>query len=139
MELALAVVVVLLIILVLYQLKCSETNENFDVYNNHTEGAQSVYAAWGIPGDSGPVKLTIPQTRLVAKYSWNDKDILGYDVYDRYYDDLVLNRNRDAVDYKQTFNPFRLPGGGYSVQEMIDTDPFYTVVNGEYVVLSQKK
>lgn len=139
-----AVIIVLIVVLLMY----SDTQtENFDVYNNHTFGAEDVYNE-ELSKDNGKIDFT--GAKLLSKYTWSDKDPLGMNVYDKYYEATVNEKNYGdetprktgyvgPYDTKFETQPFNPPAniGSYNLRDMYDHDPVYMTFMGEPIVLAQ--
>jgi len=143
----------------------SGATEHFDVYNNHERGAQRVYATTGVPYTGKIEDLTMEEAGRLARYTWNEADANGLDVYDHYYENFV-NKNKYANEYPDTASddiPYRdignaigvdnvydvkfhvysgTPGvddyANYSITGMADPDPLYMDFHGQTIVLNQK-
>ena len=159
-----AIIIVIILSLVWLCTRKPDT-EKFDVYNNHERGAQKVYATTGIPFDGKIEDMSLEDAGRLAKYTWNEADPLGLDVYDRYYEQFV-RKNKYANQFPDTASddiPYRDVGSGigisdvydtkfhvysgiqgvdgytnYSMTGMADPDPLYMEFNGQTVVLNQK-
>jgi hypothetical protein len=160
-----AVIVVLIILLICVMCWQPSAPERFDVYNNHPMGAQTVYSTTGVPGTGKVESLNMNDAERLARYTWKDKDPIGLNVYDRYYEDVVNvtkyadRRSFTAPDYYAYSDigngigvnsvydaKFHLYSGrpgtdnytNFIVTGMADPDPLYMNFNGENIVMSQK-
>lgn len=120
-----AIIIVLFIILLMMLSKtplCSA--EHFDSYYNHDMGAHTVYQ--NQPGANQ--KITIDESALRSQYRWSDKTPGGYNVYDKYYEAIVNEKNADYnpnIDYSErSEEPYdakfnSVPAGqGYEISDM---------------------
>lgn len=143
----LTILILLFVILVL-----TNKSENFDVYNNHTFGAEDVYNEELLkdPKNTGGGKIDFKSAKLLSKYTWSDKDPLGMNVYDKYYEAVVNEKNYGdetprktgytaPYDTKFEIQPFNPPAniGSYNLRDMYDHDPVYMTFMGEPIVLAQ--
>lgn len=147
----LVLVVVLLIILISRQ-------EHFDTYWNHSMGAQALYADSKDP-DQQTASKHMKDAETLANYTWSQRQPNGMQLYDHYYDQVLLENGMDGSDptyYErdlessvldskfQTLNTVKgydSAAGNfshYTAAGMLDPNPLYTVYNGEYISLSQK-
>ena len=148
--LVLAVIIALIIIVLM---KCGDA-EKFDTYYNHTLGAEDVYNA---ELKSVGKSIDFSGAQLVSRYTWASKDPTGRNVYDKYYEAVVQEKNAGvgtggesdgtdvskAIDtqitpYDSKFDVY--PKGNpnlYNLRDMYDNEPMFTEVMGETIVLSQ--
>ena len=147
-----ALVLVLLLVLV------NQKREYFDTYWNHSIGAQTLFAESKDPTEQDAAKH-LDTTETLAGYTWANRAPNGMQLYDHYYDQVLLDNQMDGSDptyYSrdlestfldskfQTMNTkkgFDSAGGDFSHYDaagMLDPNPLYTVFNGEYITLSQK-
>jgi len=144
----LAAVVIIVAIVVIF-LKPGLANEQFDTYNNHTLGAEDVY---NTELKTVGKQIDFSGAQLVSKYSWASKDPTGRNVYDKYYEAIVQEKNNGDVTANKTgyTNPYDskfdihpadgsegLSGNSYNLRDMYDNEPMFTEVMGETIVLSQ--
>ena len=141
-------VIIVLIIILLYS---NKPTENFDVYNNHTFGAEDVYnEELSKDKDNKGGNIDFAGAKLLSKYTWFDKDPLGMNVYDKYYEATVNEKNYGdetprktgyvgPYDTKFEIQPFNPPAniGSYNLRDMYDHDPVYMTFMGEPIVLAQ--
>lgn len=130
-----------------------EKAENFDTYHNHTLGAEDVYNA-----ELNPIGKSIDfsEAQLVSRYTWASRDPTGRNVYDKYYEAVVQEKNatslidgREGTDGSLTTNKADQPydskfdihpigdPNSYNLRDMYDNEPMFTEVMGETIVLSQ--
>lgn len=159
------IVVIVVLVMVLIWLIPKKPAENFDVYNNHAMGAQTVYATHGIPFVPFKIEdMTLDEARRFSKYTWSEAGPLGLNVWDRYYENYVKQHKyadqhsataSDDIAYRDIGSDIGIdnvydvkfhvysgtPGvdgySNYSITGMADPDPLYTEFNGETVVLNQ--
>ena len=150
LAIALALVVSIVIILVVLTARSNiPQNEQFDVYNNHTFGAENVYNA-SLESAKSPKRVDFPDAKRIARYSWSEKDAMGRNVYDRYYEVVNQEKNNGdetprktgyvgPYDTKFEIQEFNPPSnvGSYNLKDMYDNDPVYFVFNGEVIDLPQ--
>jgi hypothetical protein len=150
MDLVLGVIIVL-VILVIFVIRQTAKSENFDVYNNHTFGAEDVYNT-ELAKAKEP-KIDFAGAKLVSRYTWADKDPLGRNVYDKYYEAVTKEKNygdetprktgaiggAGPYDSKFDLQPFNPPAniGSYNLRDMYDNDPVYITFMGEPITLAQ--
>jgi hypothetical protein len=117
----LAIVIVLLIVAIVFWRR----QESFDVYADHTDITQKLYA---VSDDVNKLAAagSGPATERLAKYTWTERNRNGVQLYDKVYQTLLND------------NAYRNVANGYSVASMTEQDPLFTVVNGERITLSQK-
>lgn len=122
-----AIIIVLFIVLLLVFPICfseDEEDEHFDTYYNHDMGVHEVYQK------KNP-KMTVAESGLNAKYRWDEKTKSGDNVYDKYYEDEVNQRNskyaprvgdpmNSGGDYDTKFNNGAERGNGYDIRDMHD-------------------
>ncbi len=146
------VLVIVLLIMFFYP------KEHFDTYWNHSIGAQDIYQASKDPIQQNAAKH-MKDAETLASYTWSQKEPNGMQLYDHYYDTVLLDNqisNDDPTYYArdletsyldskfQTLNAnkgFDAAAGNFSHYDaagMLDPNPMYTVYNGEYISLSQK-
>jgi hypothetical protein len=151
----LPIIIVLVVIIILLW----KQNENFDTYWNHSMGAQSIYAESKDPIQQHASKH-MKESETLAGYTWSRRQPNGMQLYDHYYDKLLLENQMDGNDPSynardlessyldskfQTLNTVKgydSAGGNfnhYDAVGMLDPNPLYTVYNGEYITLSQKR
>jgi hypothetical protein len=158
--LILAILIAFLIIIVCqYSVrgKKEEKEENFDTYYNHTLGAEDVYnAELKRVGKS----IDFSGAQLVSRYTWASRDPTGRNVYDKYYEAVVQEKNNTGpiggsdgsegtdgslttnkisqtpYDSKFDIHPIGDPNS-YNLRDMYDNEPMFTEVMGETIVLSQ--
>jgi hypothetical protein len=121
-----AIIVVLFVILMIALPMCgsdavTSSTEGFDTYFNHDIGAHDIYSL------DNP-KLTVGESKLQAEYRWNDRDGEGENVYDKFYEGEVLQRNagyeptfggmNSGYDYETQFKNGAQSGTGYNLSEM---------------------
>jgi hypothetical protein len=149
----LVIVIVICIVLVWLSRK-----EHFDTYWNHSIGAQTIYKA-----SKDPIKREaskhIPTTETLAGYTWAAREPNGMQLYDHYYDSVLLDgqmNQSDSTYYERDLESNYLDSkfqtlnrvAGYDANDsnfshfdaagMLDPNPLYTVYNGEYITLAQK-
>ncbi len=147
------ILVVVLIIILLWK-----QNEHFDTYWNHSIGAQDTYAS-----SKDPIELEaskhMKDSETLAGYTWSKRQPNGMQLYDHYYDKVLLENQMDGNDptyYTRdlessyldskfqtlsTVRGYESAAGNFShydASNMLDPNPLYTVYNGEYITLSQK-
>lgn len=153
------IIIILIIILILYLIfihnkYTTVKTENYDVYRNHDMGSYDVYKSGFLnqyKEIKDAVKDGVKETALIAKYDWNQKDVLGNTVYDRYYEAFLREKESEefterAADYdldniydtKFSLLDNETELSTYSKNEMVDT-PVETTFNGEKIYLSQKQ
>lgn len=124
-------------------------SESFDVYNNHTLGAEDVYNTT-LAAAGSLKKVDFKDARLISKYSWAEKDPDGLNVYDKYYEAVVDEKNSGdetprktgyvgPYDSKFDIQEFNPPAniGSYNLRDMYDPNPIYMVSKGEPITLAQ--
>lgn len=153
-EILLIAIILILLIYVIFIYPTIVTSENFDTYRNHDFGAYEVYKE---EGDH----LTVPQAALKAKYDWAERDVAGYTVYDRMYDDVTrqkiwaseANKGDDEYGYRDVDltdlngvydTKFSILDGEnqlstYHLGDMYDPNIVFTEVNGQKIYLAQKQ
>lgn len=94
----LGVVVFLILILVGLSLR---QKENFDTYWNHTLGAQKIYEI-SKNRDQRAVAASAPDTELLAKYTWSERQKDGTQLYDKVYA-MALGDNSRQVSADPTY------------------------------------
>jgi len=93
--------------------------EHFDTYWNHDMGVHTIQQK------TNP-DISVDESVLKAKYTWKAQDKAGENNTDKYYEDMVLEKNAGYYppevyynmnsDYDTKF--VSLPGGGYKLSEM---------------------
>ena len=117
------IVYALLVVLFIMIVLCLVRSEDFDTYYNHTMGAHAVYEK-GEP-------ISVKDSMLKEKYEWSAKDKQGENVYDKYYNEEVLQKNDEydptRVDltgfgdsYDTRFQNGAPGGEGYDLRDMKD-------------------
>ncbi len=116
-------IVYALIIAILILLVINFSSEHFDTYYNHTMGAHGVYEK--------DKPISVKDSMLKEKYEWSAKDKGGENVYDKYYNEEVLQKNDEydptRVDltgfddsYDTKFQNGAPSGEGYDLRDMKD-------------------
>jgi len=144
------IIVIILVLIIIYN-----QQEHFDVYRNHDFGALDVYKNSNIQLNSKPIS-NYYDANLLAKYDWSTKDVLGYTVYDRMYDNLTHKkiwgddyeygyRDINTTDLNNVYDSkFSLLNesnqmANYKITDMADPNLVQAKFNGEVITLAQKQ
>lgn len=151
------VILIAIVIILIYAYCIHSQSEHFDTYRNHDFGAYNVYKKTGVKLPEIPGKSQIDQAQLLARYTWSERDPLGYDVYDRMYDAVVretLNNGDPSYGRRDTNPALENPGvydtkfslmdgtnydSDYNKLDMWDPNLVQTNFHGQQIVLSQKQ
>lgn len=156
MELQYIAVVVLILILFIYMglpyIKKAH-GENFDTYYNHDIGAQEVYEKQNDNDFSSELntkdlkKISLTDAGLKAKYDWSKKDLNGYNVYDKYYENVERANygdsfglpgvtESDSHGYDSKFN--KAEYANYRISDMESQTPIEVTANDINVIGAEK-
>lgn len=150
--LTLSVVILLVLVLVFLKMPKTSKKEHYDTYWNHGLGAQKQYEI-----SPNPVKRDaskdLKSAELEARYTWSERDKDGTQLYDKYYNQFIVDTNYNTDENyatRDTSNPLdgyldmkfenldHGPLDTYSPDSMRDMDPYRTLFNGQPITLSQK-
>jgi hypothetical protein len=73
------------------------TTEQFDTYNNHWEGAQQIYSV------NAGKPIDLKDAELLAQYDWSRRAADGSQLYDAYYEGIVLDNATADLDMDVAF------------------------------------
>lgn len=131
---------ILIVIFIIYIFILYKKNENFDVYRNYDFGAQEVY------------NQPLPKSELRARYTWSEKDILGNNVYDKMFENIVRKKiygldneyayrdiNTNVYDTKFSILDGNNQISQYKIDDMYDPNITQVEFNGQPITLSQKQ
>jgi hypothetical protein len=110
-QIYLVALVILLLLLLFYTQR-----EYFDVYFNHDEASAKL------------LDKPVDEAATWSRYNWNERDSVGLNIYDKYYEKILEERNNE----------------GSTVFTMKDVDnykdhhPVFIEQSGEKIYLSQK-
>jgi hypothetical protein len=146
--------VIICFVLIVWNIK----REQFDTYWNHSIGVQDIYKK-SKNSDEQVASKHIADSETLAGYTWAARSPNGMQIYDHYYDKVLLDGQMDQTDPTyfrrdlesdyldskfQTmntvpqFNDNMSDYAHYNISDMLEQNPLYTVYNGEYISLSQK-